>query len=107
MEKKSENQNNNINAKQTPLISKIKQNISNNKKISIFIEIVKHLSLIMLFFFFICTFNTNEMKNVYGEELFIKPNSKQYLKLELVKKFNDYLDICKQGELIDKKNIPY
>ena len=106
MEKKSENQNNNINANQTPLISKIKTSISNNKKISIFIEIVKHLSLIMLFWNFICTFNTNEMKNVYGEELFIKPNSKQYLKLELVKKFNDYLDICKQGELIDKKKYP-
>ena len=107
MEKKSQNENKNkhiINQKQIPPNNK--KNLLNNYKILLLIELVKHILLIMLFWNFICTFNTNEMRNIYGEEFFTKPNSKQYLKPELVKKFNDYMDICKQGELIDKNKYP-
>ena len=91
---------------QKQLLPNIKMNLLNNYKILFLIELVKHILLIMLFWNFICTFNTNDMRNIYGEEIFIKPNSKQYLKPEIVKKFNDYLDICKQGELIDKNKYP-
>ena len=84
----------------------IKKNPLNNYKIEIIIELIKHLSLITLFWNFICTFNTDEMKNKYGEEYLTKPNAKQYLKPELVKKFNDYVQICRRGELIDKNKYP-
>ena len=78
----------------------------NNYKIELLIELIKHLSLITFFWNFICTFNTDEMRNNYGEEYFTKPNAKQYLKPELVKKFNDYVQICRRGELIDKNKYP-
>ena len=84
----------------------IKKNPLNNYKIELIIELIKHLSLITLFWNFICTFNTDEMKNKYGEEYLTKPNAKQYLKPELVKKFNDYVQICRRGELIDKNKYP-
>ena len=94
-------QNNNNNS-----ILNSKKNFFNNYKILLFIELIKHLSLIMLFWNFICTFNSDEMKNIYGEEIFTRPNSKQYLKPEFIKKFNDYISICREGKLIDNVQYP-
>ena len=109
MEIKSPKENKNkhkINKNQKQILQNNKKNLLNNYKILLLIELVKHILLIMLFWNFICTFNTNEMRNIYGEEIFKKPNSKQYLKPEIVKKFNDYMDICQKGELIDKNKYP-
>ena len=105
MKKKSQKENKPL-LNQKQLLPNIKKNLLNNYKILFLVELVKHISLIMLFWNFICTFNTNDMKNIYGEEFFIKPNSKQYLKPNIVKKFNNYMEICKQGELIDKNKYP-
>ena len=82
------------------ILSNSKPKILNNYKILLLIELIKHLSLIMLFWNFICTFNYDEMKNRYGEEIFTRPNSKQYLKPELVNKFNDYIQVCREGRLL-------
>ena len=92
------------NSKTSP--SNSKPNYLNNYKIQILIELIKHLSLIMLFWNFICTFNYEEMKNRYGEEIFTKPNSKQYLKPELVQKFNDYIRLCREESTSDYKKYP-
>ena len=52
-----------------------KPNFLNNYKIEIIIELIKHLSLIILFWNFVCTFNYDEFRNKYGEEIFTKPSS--------------------------------
>ena len=83
-----------------------KPNFLNNFKIQITIELIKHLTLIMLFWNFICTFNYDDMKNKYGEEIFTRPNLKQYLKPELIHKFNDYVHLCREGPLIDYTQYP-
>ena len=83
-----------------------KPNFLNNFKIQITIELIKHLTLIMLFWNFICTFNYEDMKNKYGEEIFTRPNLKQYLKPELIHKFNDYVHLCREGPLIDYTQYP-
>ena len=88
------------------ILSNSKPKILNNYKILLLIELIKHLSLIMLFWNFICTFNYDEMKNRYGEEIFTRPNSKQYLKPELVNKFNDYIQVCREGRLLIE-NVQY
>ena len=83
-----------------------KPNFLNNFKIQITIELIKHLTLIMLFWNFICTFNYDDMKNKYGEEIFTKPNLKQYLKPKLIHKFNDYVHLCREEPLIDYTQYP-
>ena len=83
-----------------------KPNFMNNFKVQITIELIKHLTLIMLFWNFICTFNYDEMQNKYGEEIFTKPNLKQYLKPELIHKFSDYVHLCREGPLIDYTQYP-
>jgi glycosyltransferase involved in cell wall biosynthesis len=82
------------------------KNIFDNIKIMLLIDLIKHLALIILFWNFICTFNSDSLKNNYGEENIIKPNFKQYLKPEYIVKFNEYIKICKEGKLIDNNKYP-
>ena len=82
------------------------KNIFDNIKIMFLIDLIKHLALIILFWNFICTFNSDSLKNNYGEENIIKPNFKQYLKPEYIVKFNEYIKICKEGKLIDNNKYP-
>ena len=74
----------------------------NNIKIILLIDLIKHISIIILFWNFICTFNSDGFRNNYGEENIIRPNFKQYLKPEYIQKFNQYIKICREGKLIDK-----
>ena len=76
---KSKSETGNVNQMNTiNNFSNYKPNFLNNFKIQITIELIKHLTLIMLFWNFICTFNYEDMKNKYGEEIFTRPNLKQY-----------------------------
>ena len=82
------------------------KNFFNYFKIVFLIDLIKHILIMILFWNFICTFNSNDLKNNLGEENIIKPNFKQYLKPEFVTKFNQYIKICREGNLIDKTKYP-
>ena len=105
MEKKIGTENK-ASSKNNLFFPKTKKYLFNNYKVILVVEMIKHLSLIMLFWNFICTFNPEDMKNNYGEEILSKPNSKQYLKSEFIKKFNNYINICREGKLIDNTKYP-
>ena len=79
---------------------------SNNYKISLAIEMTKHLILILLFWNFISTFDFEYFQYIYGEEIYTKPSLNQYLRSEFIQKFNDYMRICKEGIMIDNTSYP-
>ena len=105
MKKKSENDN-----KEEKNLKKLFLNSQviffDNFKISLTIELLKHLSLILLFWNFISTFDFEYFQYTYGEEVFTKPSLNQYLRSEYIQKFNDYMSICKEGTIIDKTSYP-
>jgi len=60
----------------------------------------------MIIFLYINNFKSFDM-NIFNNEIeeeddYIQKNNKYYLKKDIIKKFNSYLNICKRGELIDK-----
>ena len=69
----------------------------------------KYIFLIILIIYFCIIFNSEnfQFKNKKNEGEFIyKSKTLKYLKLELVNKFNFYINICKTGKLTNKKRYP-
>ena len=69
-----------------------------NKKIIINLKIFYLIILFIVSFFLLFIHNYNENEN----EIFIINNKKSYLKFKLIRKFNDYINICLKNRLIIK-----
>ena len=61
--------------------------------------------IILLYFFFKRIFILNIYTKIEEDDYIFK-NNKYYLNLDLVEKFNSFLEICKKSELIDKAKYP-
>ena len=78
--------------------------IRNNCKIII---IYKYFFLFILIINFIITFNTEDLiynKEIEGSQIFKKGKTKKYLNIDLVNKFNSYINICKHNTLTNIKS---
>ena len=69
----------------------------------------KNIIFCFLIIFFIENFRVEDINGfgttIEAKEYIIKDN-KYYLKLDIIKKFNLYLKVCKQGILFEKKKFP-
>ena len=79
-------------------------------KIALFTIRQKYVLFIAIIILFFNNFNTFEIyyfnNEIEEENDYIRKNNKYFLKKDIVKKFNSYLNICKNGELIDKNKYP-
>ena len=79
-------------------------------KIALFTIRQKYVLFIAIIILFFNNFNTFEIyyfnNEIEEENDYIQKNNKYFLKKDIVKKFNSYLNICKNGELIDKNKYP-
>ena len=69
-----------------------------NKKIIINLKIFYLIILFIVSFFLLFIHNYNENEN----EIFTINNKKSYLKFKIIRKFNDYINICLKNRLIIK-----
>ena len=96
-----------IKIKNAHKLSYILQNITKNKLKNLFNY--KYIFLIILITYFFLRLNTDNFqfkKEINEEEVTYKSKTLNYLKGEIVNKFNYYINICKYGKLIYKKRYP-
>ena len=89
-----------IKIKNAHKLSNILQNITKNKLKNLFNY--KYIFLIILITYFFLRLNTDNFqfkKEINEEEVTYKSKTLNYLKGEIVNKFNYYINICKYGKL--------